>query len=80
MSKVVDLSSDIQPSRKTLKGSLQNIYLMLDIYHKHNPIIMTVVEKVALFLKIFKTIIERKILEDITFIGVNTNDEIIINI
>ena len=53
---------------------------MLDIYHKHNPIIMTVVEKVALFLKIFKTIIERKILEDITFIGVNTNDEIIINI
>ena len=41
---------------------------------------MTVVEKVALFLKIFKTIIERKVLEDITFIGVNTNDEIIINI
>ena len=31
-SKGVDLPSDIWASRKTLKGSLKNIHLMLDLY------------------------------------------------
>ena len=69
-SKWVGLSSDIWPSRKTLKGSLQNIYLMLDLYCKGNPLITAVVDD-SIFSKIFKTILERKMLEeDITFIRV----------
>ena len=50
-SKEVDLSSNIWRSRKALKGLLQNIYLMLELsYHKHNPLITTVVYK-STFLK-----------------------------
>ena len=44
-SKVVGLSSDIWPSRKALKGNLQNIHMMLDLlYHKSNPLITAVVD------------------------------------
>ena len=44
-SKVVGLSSDIWPSRKALKGNLQNIHMMLDLlYHKGNPLITAVVD------------------------------------
>ena len=66
-SKGLGLSSDIWPSRKALKGSLQNIYLKLDLlYHKGNPLITAVVDD-SIFKKILKTILERKMLEDITF-------------
>ena len=65
-SKGVDLSSDIWPSR-SLKGSLQNIKLMLDLLcHKRNSLITTVVDGSG-FKKMFKTILERKMLEDIIF-------------
>ena len=65
-SKGVDLSSDIWPSR-SLKGSLQNIKLMLDLLcHKRNSLITTVVDGSG-FKKMFKTILERKMLEDILF-------------
>ena len=65
-SKGVDLSSDIWPSR-SLKGSLQNIKLMLDLLcHKRNSLITTVVDCSG-FKKMFKTILERKMLEDILF-------------
>ena len=67
-SKGVGLSSDVWPSRKALKGSLQNIYMMLDLlYHKGNPLITAIVDD-GIFKKILKTILERKMLEeDITF-------------
>ena len=66
-SKGLGLSSDIWPSRKALKGSLQNIYLMLDLLcHKGNPLITAVVDD-SIFKKILKTILEKKMLEDITF-------------
>ena len=65
-SKGADLSSDIWPSR-SLKGSLQNIKLMLDLLcHKRNSLITTVVDSSG-FKKMFKTILERKMLEDILF-------------
>ena len=35
---------DIWLSRKAIKGLLQNIYLMLDLYHKRNPFIITVAD------------------------------------
>ena len=65
-SKGVDLSSDIWPSR-SLKGFLQNIKLILDLLcHKPNSLITTVVDGSG-FKKMFKTILERKMLEDIIF-------------
>ena len=43
--KGVHLSLKIRLSRKSLKGLLQNTYLMLDlVYHKRNLIITTVVD------------------------------------
>ena len=66
-SKRVGLSSDIWPSRKALKGNLKNIHMVLDLlYHKGNPPITAVVDG-SIFKKIFKTILERKMLEVITF-------------
>ena len=66
-SKVVDLSSDIWPSRN-LKGSLQNIKLMLDLLrHKRISLIITVVDGSS-SKQIFQTVLERKMLQkDITF-------------
>ena len=61
------LSSYIWPSRKALKISLQNIYLMLDLlYHKGKPLITDAVDD-SIFLKISKTKLERMLEEDITF-------------
>ena len=61
-SKGVDLSSDIWLSR-SLKGSLQDITLMLGLLcHKPNSLITTVVDGSSIK-KIFKTILERKMLE-----------------
>ena len=43
-SKEVAFTLAIWPSRKALKGLLQNVYLMLDLlYHEWKPLIMTVV-------------------------------------
>ena len=66
-SKGVDFTSDIWPSR-SLKVSLQNIKLMLDLlHHKCNSLLTTVVDG-SIFKKICKTIHKRKMLEeDITF-------------
>ena len=47
--KVVGLSLDIWRSRKAFKGLLQNIYLSLLLYHKRNPLIMTVVDSSIFF-------------------------------
>ena len=67
-SKGVDLSSDIWPLR-SLKGSLHNIKLMLDLlHHKRNSLITTVVGSSS-FKKL--TILERKMSEDITFTRVS---------
>ena len=54
--KAVDLSLDIQYSRKALKALLQNMYLMLELlYHKGNTLIMAVVDG-SIFKKILVTI------------------------
>ena len=67
-SKGTDLPSDIWPSRKTLENFLaEYIYDVRFVYHERNPLIMTVVDNVAFFQKLFKAILERKMLEDITF-------------
>ena len=49
----VGLILDIWPSRKTLKGLLQNIYL---IYHKRNPLITAVVGSSSLLKKYLKLV------------------------
>ena len=64
--KGVGWSSDISTSKKTLKGLLQNKYLLELLYHKHNTLIMTATDG-SIFSKIFKTT-TWKMLEDITFI------------
>ena len=39
-----ELSLDIWLSRKALKRLSQNIYLMLDLFYKRNPLITTVAD------------------------------------
>ena len=53
---------------------------MLDLlYHKGNPLITAVIDN-SIFKKIFKTILERKMLEETLLLLSYCNDEIIINI
>ena len=53
--------------KKSLKGLLQNIYLMLELlYQKRNPLIMNVVDSI-IFLKYLRIQLETKTLEDIIF-------------
>ena len=49
----------------------------LCLHHTRNALIMTVATKVAFLKKMFKTMLERKMLQDITLLG-DYNDEIII--
>ena len=54
-------------AQEVLKGSLQNVKLILDLLcHKRDSHITTVVDGSG-FKKMFKTILERKMLEDIIF-------------
>ena len=60
VSRGVGLSSDIWSLRKALKGSLQNIYLILDLlYHKSNSIITGVVDD-SIFKKYIRLYLREK--------------------
>ena len=78
-SKGVDLSSDIWPSR-SIKGSLQDIKLMLDLLcHKRNSLITTVVD-VAVLKKYLRLYLRGKCQKKISLLLGYYNNEIIINI
>ena len=78
-SKGVDFTSDIWPSR-SLKVSLQNIKLMLDLlHHKRNSVTTTVVDG-SIFKKYARLYIKEKCWKKILHLLRYYNNGIIINI